>query len=66
MVPNHMKEQNMTSKQQRTKGTKFYNNAIQTWTIRDVKKRNTAKENTLNYIEFWTVKELTNWLNNQA
>ena len=50
----------------KTKGTKFYNNAIQTWTIRDVNKRNIAKQNKLNYIEFWAIKELTNWLNNQT
>ena len=42
--------------------TKYYNNAIGTWVIRDVNKRNTAKENKLNYIEFWNIDELKNWL----
>ena len=48
----------------KTKNTKFYNNAINTWTIRDVNKRNTAKENNLNYLEFWNINELKEWLNN--
>ena len=48
----------------KAKGTKFYINAIQTWTIRDVNKRNIAKQNKLNYIEFWNINELINWLKN--
>ena len=47
------------------KNTKFYNNAITTWTVRDVNKRNIAKQNNLNYIEFWDIKELENWINNK-
>ena len=43
--------------------TKFYNNAIITYTIRDVKKRNIAKENNLNWFEFFSIVELSNWLN---
>ena len=37
------------------KNTKYYINAIQTWTIRDVNKRNIAKRNNLNYVEFWSI-----------
>lgn len=33
--------------------TKYFLNAIHTWTIRDVEKRNKAKENNLNYIEIF-------------
>ena len=44
--------------------TKFYNNAINTWTIRDVNKRNIAKQNNLNWIEFFTMKEFLDWFNN--
>lgn len=44
--------------------TKFYKNAIETWTIRDIKKRNTAKENNLNWIEFFNIEELKEWVNN--
>ena len=32
-------------------------NTWETWTIRDVKKRETAKKNNLNYIELWSVEE---------
>ena len=38
----------------KSKNTKYYNNAIKTWTIRDVNKRNIAKENNLNYLEIFT------------
>lgn len=46
----------------KSKNTKYYNNVLYNWTIRDVKKRNTAKENNLNYIEFWNIEELKDWL----
>lgn len=35
--------------QEKAKQSKFYENAIKTWTERDVKKQKTAKENHLNY-----------------
>jgi len=37
-----------------SKGTKYYENAIDVWTIRDVKKRETAKKNNLNYLEIFS------------
>ena len=58
------KEDQLILKSWKDKNTKYYNNAITAWTIRDVNKRNTAKENKLNYIEFWNINELKNWLNN--
>lgn len=36
------------------KNTKFYNDAIKTWTVRDVNKRKTAQKNNLNYLEIFT------------
>lgn len=42
----------------------YYNNAITTWTIRDVNKRNIAKNNNLNWIEFWNIDELKKWIIN--
>ena len=45
----------------KSKNTKFYNKAIEIWTIRDVEKRKIASENNLNYIEvfdFETFKEI--------
>lgn len=40
-----------------------YDLELETWTIRDVKKRNIVKQNNLNYIEFWNIEELKEWLN---
>lgn len=37
----------------RQKNTKYYDVAVHTWTVRDVKKRNIAKDNKLNYVVFW-------------
>ena len=50
---NFMKEKAQTSD--------FYYNAIETWTIRDVKKRNFAKEHNLNWVEFFNFKEFEVW-----
>lgn len=38
------------------RNTKYYKNAIDVWTRADVLKRNTARQNQLNYIVFWDVK----------
>ena len=38
-----------------------YKSAIKTWTIRDPLKRQTAKENNLNWIEFFSFKEFMDW-----
>ena len=38
----------------KSKNTQYYNNAIETWTIRDVNKRNIAIQNNLNYLEIFT------------
>ena len=46
----------------KNKNTKYYNNAIKTWTYYDVNKRNTAKENNLNWFEFFNIDELKKWL----
>ena len=41
----------------------YYNSAIVTWTISDVKKRTTAKENNLNYIELWDLNDVKKYFN---
>lgn len=56
-------EDNIILEKWKSKQTKFYNNAINCWTIRDVNKRNIAKTNKLNYLEFFTILELEKWLN---
>lgn len=43
--------------------SKYMNIAYNTWTIRDVKKRQIVKENNLNWIEFFNINEFKNWLN---
>lgn len=49
--------------QEKAKDSDFYKNAIYTWTDLDVRKRNTAKENNLNWIEFFNYEEFTEWYN---
>lgn len=46
----------------KSKGTKYYNNAIDTWTKRDVKKYNMAKQNHLNYFVFYTPNDFDKWI----
>ena len=46
----------------KAKNTKYYDNAINTWTIRDVKKINTFIKNNLNFKLFYNINELKNWL----
>ena len=48
----------------KSKGTNYYFNAINTWTIRDVNKRNTAKKNNLNYIELFSLDEAKKFIDN--
>ena len=40
-----------------------YDSVIYTWANLDVKKRNIAKQNNLNYLEFWNIEELKKWIN---
>lgn len=47
----------------KNKNTKYYNNSIETWTIRDVNKRNISKQNKLNWLEFFNIQEFKNWIN---
>ena len=48
----------------RIKQSKRYKYAIEVWTIRDPLKRQIAKQNNLNWIEFFTIKEFENWFKN--
>ena len=49
----------------KNKNREFFNSAIKTWTITDPLKRNTVKENNLNFIEFFNINELKDWLDKQ-
>lgn len=43
-------------------GTRFYKKAIWVWTVYDVEKRRCALTNNLNYREFWTIREIEQFL----
>ena len=45
------------------KNTEYYNNAIEVWTKRDVLKRQTAIQNNLNWLEFFTFEDFSQWYN---
>ena len=47
---------------EKSQNSNFYKKAVEVWTIRDVKKRNTAKQNNLNYLEFFNMKQFNDWI----
>lgn len=49
---------------EKAKSSKYYKNAIYTWTDLDVRKRKVAKENNLNWVEFFTMEQFMDWFNN--
>ena len=46
------------------KGSKYYKNAIEVWTVKDPEKRNCAKEHNLNFREVWTLQEGKEFIDN--
>ena len=50
----------------KTKNTEYFNNAINTWSNLDVNKRNTANKNKLNYLEFYSLDEVKEWIKLQT
>ena len=49
----------------KSKRSKYYDNAIETWTVRDVKKRKYAIDNNLRYVVLWTEKEVREYVLNE-
>ena len=49
--------------QKKAKTSNFYKHAIKIWTIRDPLKRKMAKNNGLNWLEFFTMKDFLDWYN---
>ena len=49
----------------KAKSSVYYNIAINVWTKTDPLKRKIAKENSLNWFEFWSLEELKEWLDKQ-
>ena len=47
---------------EKSKNSKFYRNAIETWTVRDVNKLNTALKNNLNYIAWFNQEHAYDWI----
>lgn len=47
---------------QRSEHSRFYQNAVETWTIRDINKLNTALENHLNYIAWFNKEQAYDWI----
>lgn len=62
---NRLKEKAENSNAHKNGKKSQYDNIIYTWTILDVKKRNIAQQNNLNYIEFWNINEVKEWINKQ-
>ena len=65
--PKHMKkielwQNRMNQKGKDKKWKNSYYNAIHVWTVSDPLKRKIAKENNLNWKEFWSVNEVEEWL----
>ena len=54
-----LKQKNLDHK---TPNKNLYFEILKCWTEIDVKKRNTAKSNNLNYKEFWNIEQLKEWL----
>jgi len=52
-------------KQKAKEGYKSYDVAICVWTVSDPLKRETAKKNNLNWLEFWTLEEFMKWYEKQ-
>ena len=48
---------------EKAKISDYYVEAIKTWTVRDPLKRKTAKDNGLNWLEFFTIEEFISWYN---
>ena len=46
----------------KSKNTSYYDNAIKVWTYKDPLKRMIAKENKINYKEFWNINEIKYWI----
>ena len=52
--------------EEKAKVSKFYVNAIKTWTVRDVSKKKFSEENNLKYLVFWSLQEVVRYANNHG
>ena len=56
---NELKEKDLTNK---NPGHNLYHSTIIVWTQYDPLKRKIAKNNNLNYVEFWNINDVIEWL----
>ena len=47
---------------EKSKNSKFYKNAIETWTVRDINKLETVIKNNLNYIAWFNQEQAYDWI----
>lgn len=60
---NNEENRNILEKwKQLSEHSKFYQNAIETWTVRDIKKLSIALENNLNYIAWFNQEQAYDWI----
>ena len=64
-VNNNICMEQLLNWQQKAETSDYYKNALETWTQRDVKKREIVKQNNLNWIEFFSFSEFLNWFEKQ-
>lgn len=62
---NDLKERSKKLKEQDKRVKNRYDYSIYTWTDLDIRKRNIAKQNNLNWLEFFSIQELKDWLEKQ-
>lgn len=62
--PLDLKQLNDWKKKAMEKGSRYYHSAIDTWTRRDLLKRQTVIDNDLKYLVFWNndLSDARNWL----
>ena len=62
---NDLQERSKKLKEQDKRVKNRYDYSIYTWTDLDIRKRNIAKQNNLNWLEFFSIQELKDWLGKQ-
>lgn len=57
--------ENLIQWKQKINSSSFYKKAIKVWTVQDPLKRETARRNKLNWIEFFNINQFNEWYNKQ-
>lgn len=57
--------ENLIQWKEKINSSSFYKKAIKVWTVRDPLKRETARRNKLNWIEFFNINQFNEWYNKQ-